>query len=138
MCCVARHALCRSVDSSHAHPTELTRRQAELDYAIKEMSKGIAYYARLGLTFEAMADENVRLVFTHIDPAQPAQPYTFTLHVSESEEYVLRECSPSLPSMPTLLAELNATNNFSAFVQRVRAAFVASVTPTAAAATGFA
>ena len=99
-----------------------------------ESSRGLDAYARLGLAFEDVAAEpgaaagnNLRVVFTLIDPAAPARRFTFNVHVSADDTYAITACEPRVAALPALLEQLNATNAFSAFVQQMRREFVALV-----------
>ena len=93
----------------------------------------MAFYRRLGLDFERIQDEKLRLVFTQLAPADPAAKFAFTLWITPTETYAVDDVSPALPGevVGALLQELNAGNDFSGFVQRMRRAFKALVEGTA-------
>ena len=100
-----------------------------------ESSRGLDAYARLGLAFEDVAGEaggaaggnNLRVVFTLVDPAAPSRRFTFNVHVSADDTYAITACEPPVATVPALVEQLNATNAFSAFVQQMRREFVALV-----------
>jgi len=85
----------------------------------------MAFYRRLGLDFERIQDDKLRVVFSLLDPARPDAKFAFTLWVTPAETYAVDEVAPALPApqLGALLQELNAGNNFSAFVQKMRRAF---------------
>jgi len=69
------------------------------------------YHDRLGLTITRHAPQTVRMVFSFIDASDPAREFAFLLGLSESgcnAHYEVRECLPSVPELPALLAELNS------------------------------
>jgi kinetochore protein Spc25 len=87
---------------------------------------GVALFRRvLGVEFEAVAGQlHVRYAF--INPAAgDALTHSLALLVDkQTRAYVVTACSPSLPSVPVLLAELNASGNFARFISRLRREFV--------------
>lgn len=108
---------------------EHDRRESEARFQLQELTRGVAFYRRLGLEFDKIHDDKLRMVFTQVDPADPARRFAFTVWVTPAETYALDDVAPALPPgvAPALLAELNAGNDFSAFVQRMRRAFKALV-----------
>ena len=104
-------------------PADLSKRQAELQYAMQELLGGQAMFERLGLRFDAQVGENVRVIFTQIDPAAPGREFVVGVSVNDADDFELRECTPAIPDMPQLLDEVNQTADFSKFVQRCRAHF---------------
>lgn len=88
----------------------------------------MAFYRRLGLEFEKITDDKLRLVFTQIDPADPAGRHAFSLRVTPDDAYEVDDCEPPLPpgTLAGLLGELNGGNDFSRFVQMMRRAFKAA------------
>ena len=104
---------------------EYDRREGEARYQLSELTKGVSYYRRLGLDFEKIHDDKLRLVFTQIDARDPSRRFAFSLRVTAADAYEVQECVPLLApgELERLLAELNAGNDFSRFVQKMRAAF---------------
>lgn len=92
-------------------------------YQLNELTKGISYYRKLGLDFERMNDDRLRLVFTLIDPERPDAKFGFSVYITPNETYAVEECDPPLPRLEFLVAELNASNDFSLFVQTMRREF---------------
>lgn len=104
---------------------EYESREAEVRFQLQELSKGVAFYRRLGLDFEKIADERLRLVFTLIDPLDPARAFSFNVRVAgEDDAYAVDSVSPPVPGVDALVAQLNASNDFSRFVQLMRRKFV--------------
>ncbi len=46
---------------------EKERREADLKFQMNELTKGVNYYKRLGLEFEKIHDDRIRLVFTQVN-----------------------------------------------------------------------
>jgi hypothetical protein len=99
------------------------RREQEVRFQLNELTKGIANYRRLGLEFEKINDDRLRLVFTLIDPRAPEKKFSFTVKITDSDVYRVDTCEPAVPRLADLLNTLNETNDFSAFVQSMRSEF---------------
>jgi len=106
--------------------------EGEVRHQLSEFAKGLDAYKRLGLAFENVvggsgaSDNNIRVVMTLINPRDPAQRYCFEVHVSPSDDtYAVTSCQPPIAALPALVAQLNATNQFSHFIQYMRREFVA-------------
>lgn len=85
---------------------------------------GVAFYRRLGLEFEKIHDERLRLVFTQIDPLDPTRPFAFNVRVADADEaYTVDGVDPPVAGLDALVVQLNATNDFSVFVQMMRRKF---------------
>ena len=55
---------------------------------LAELDKGCALYRqRLGLTFERVGDERLRLTFVNIDATNPMKPYAFQVFVDGGDKY---------------------------------------------------
>ncbi len=109
------------------HRALLARWERSTQYQVTELERGETFYARLGLKFRRAPDDRVQLVFSAIDPDDPAREFSFSVHVGPDEVYTVSDCEPALPELPGLVDALNRSNDFSAFVQRMRAAFKALV-----------
>ena len=92
-----------------------------------ELTKGITCYRRLGLDFEKVQDDKLRLTFSALDAAAPDATATLSVRVSAGDKYEVDGVSPPVEGLAGLVAELNAGNDFSLFVQRMRKAFVAAI-----------
>ena len=100
-------------------------------HQLTEYARGLDAYKRLGLAFENVAGEagasnNIRCVMTLISASDPAARHCFEVHVSPSDDtYAVTACQPPVAALPALVAQLNATNQFSQFIQLMRREFVA-------------
>eukprot|EP00908_Phaeocystis_cordata_P000661 Transcript_10724.p6 GENE.Transcript_10724~~Transcript_10724.p6 ORF type:complete len:87 (-),score=54.36 Transcript_10724:514-774(-) len=81
------------------------------------------YKKWLGLEFERVEDERLRIVFTHVDPQAPTRAFTFYVYVDASDRYHVVRCEPAIPDVQSLVDALNASNDFSAFVRNMRKKF---------------
>jgi hypothetical protein len=104
-------------------PSEYERRESEARFQLNELTRGIAFYRRLGLDFEKINDDRLRLVFTQVDPADPDAKFCFSVRVTDADAYEVEECVPPVRELPELLRALNESNDFSRFVQSMRGAF---------------
>ena len=94
-------------------------------FQLNELTRGIAFNKRLGLEFEKIHDDRLRLVFTLIDGARPDRKFCFNVRVSAGDAYVVDGIEPPVPGgVEAIVSELNATNDFSRFVQTMRRAFL--------------
>ena len=94
-------------------------------FQLQELTRGVAFYKRLGLDFEKIHDERLRLVFTQVDALDPTRKFAFNVRVAESDEaYTVDDVDPPVAGLDALVAQLNATNDFSVFVQMMRRKFV--------------
>jgi hypothetical protein len=58
---------------------------------LAELDKGCALYrSRLGLHFERVGDERLRLTFTNIDASNPLRPFAFQVFVDGGDKYHVR------------------------------------------------
>lgn len=104
---------------------EYERKEGEVRYQLAELSKGVSYFEKMGLTFEKAEDDRLRVVFTQLDPDAPERRFTFTVLVTDKDVYEVTECTPPVPALEGLVSQLNASNDFSGFVQMMRRAFKA-------------
>jgi hypothetical protein len=98
-------------------------RSSELE--MEEQSRSIAFYRRLGLRFDCLEGEQLKLTFTQIDAAEPTREFIIAVSVDDGDVYRVMQCAPEVELLDALVTELNATNNFSLFVQALRRSFVA-------------
>jgi Chromosome segregation protein Spc25 len=116
-----------------AHTAAAARTEDELN----NLTRGVVLYKHLGLEFERVGDDassssssssgaHLKLIFTQIDAAAPAAQFTFTVAVDAADTYGVYDCAPPVPDagLQGLLRELNASNDFSAFVCGMRREFV--------------
>ena len=99
----------------------------EREYKTNELTLGRDFYRKyLGLDFQRVDDDRLRFVFTKIDPNAFERQFVFGVFIDQHNRYQLVECEPRIDNTEALLDELNDTNNFSAFVQQIRAKFRAT------------
>ena len=114
-----------------AATTELEKTEVDVRHQLAEFARGLDAYKRLGLAFENVVGEagtsnNIRVVFTLIHPTESTRRYCFDVHVSPTDDsYAVTACQPPVAALERLVSQLNATNQFSVFVQQMRAEFVA-------------
>lgn len=127
------------VQAAQTHTEKLglnTTTQRTLQSAFEDLDSKLRLFALLGLTFERVprgmsglgeeTDELLRLIFRQVDPADPDKAFTFAIHISDTDVYRVAECFPRV-RFDDLLAAVNATNDFSRFVQGMRLRFRALV-----------
>ncbi|XP_067994789.1 kinetochore protein Spc25 isoform X2 [Melanerpes formicivorus] len=78
---------------------------------------------RLGLEIRRIHDEQLQFIFRHIDHKDPDKPYLFTLSINEQGYYEVTSCIPPLDCIAEFQIKVRETNNFSAFVAKIRKAF---------------
>lgn len=97
------------------------RRGAEVDALL-----GL-YSERLGLRCERVAPQTVRMVFTLVDPSEPAREFSFSLGLDESFEYSAFGCRPDVRDLDERVARLNSEGHskcaLPAFLCGMRQAF---------------
>jgi hypothetical protein len=98
--------------------------EQEQETELSQFGKALEYYSdRLGLELENDGG-SFSMVFTAVNPANPDAKHTLSMSVSDSTgSYVMDSCAPTLPTLNTIAAELNETNDFGCFVRQVRTAF---------------
>ncbi len=101
------------------------RQEADVRYKLQELSKGVEFYTkRLGLSFEKIDADALRLIFTLLDPRDPGRRFSFTLRATETDAYTVDECDPPVAALPELLAQLNGEgNDLARFIQLMRREF---------------
>ena len=109
---------------------ERERKEAVLDEVHALFAQCLGLRFRHGATTGASGGRNaLSLCFTQIDARDAGREFVLTLHVAEEDEgggYSLGGCSPPLPGLDAMVAELNASDDrlaFRYFVQRVRKQF---------------
>lgn len=118
-------------EASKRSATELAdatkRLREERARQMTELAKGVTFYRqRLGLEFVA-SDGQCHVSFKYIDPARPTKEHSFGLVVTDENRYEVHSVEPAVEGVDEMLAELNARNDFSRFIQRMRRAFKATV-----------
>ena len=82
------------------------------------------YQEALGLRFEKESAA-IKFIFHCIEKCNPEKEFGFTLSVKDSV-YEVKECDPHVGDLPTLVQELNRTNNLQKFVILLRKRFKSS------------
>lgn len=118
--------LCDSLTPSVVLPAVAAKR-SEASYAVDELTRGVAFYKRLGLDFDGLGEDLLHLRFTKIDPRDLDREFTFSVKVTEDDVYDIRDVNPPVEGVAEMVEELNETNDFSYFVRRMRREFVAIV-----------
>jgi hypothetical protein len=67
------------------------------------------YRERLGLAISRAAPQTVQIAFTLLDQKEPSREFSLTLGLASSEGYYVLDCSPPVPQLGHLLAQLNRT-----------------------------
>jgi hypothetical protein len=91
--------------------SEMETEQAAMQVRYAEAEKLLCTYReRLGLAITREAAHTVRMSFSLLDQADPQHECAFTLGLGEqgAASYDVRYCSPMVPELPELLAELNS------------------------------
>jgi hypothetical protein len=125
---VLRRSVAARRAEAEARAAEASAGAAAHAARVGEMTHGLGFYqARLGLRFESVAGDNLRLVFSRVSRADPRRECFFSVRVTEGNAYELRECEPKVEGVDAMLAEINRTNNFARLVCQMRQAFVDAV-----------
>ncbi|KAG8923977.1 kinetochore-associated Ndc80 complex subunit spc25 [Tulasnella sp. 418] len=95
-------------------------------YAKRTAREGRSLQELLGWTIEGVQKDMLLFRFTRIDPSDSEREFSLVLDVSQ-RDYRVTTSTPLLPTLPTLLAELNESRQFYVFVRRIRGAFVSYV-----------
>mmetsp|Transcript_11456 Transcript_11456/g.27131 ORF Transcript_11456/g.27131 Transcript_11456/m.27131 type:complete len:225 (-) Transcript_11456:15-689(-) len=98
-------------------------KRQEASYAVNELTRGVTFYKRLGLDFDGVGEDLLHLRFTKIDPKAPEREFSFAVHVTDDNTYVIQDVSPPVEGVAEMAEELNETNDFSFFVRRMRREF---------------
>jgi len=125
---------CESRRQDLAHiEKEIAQQKALSEKQHAEALKLLAVYQdRLGFTISREACQTVRMAFSLIDPGDLEKEFCFTLGLASadgkgSDSYCVRDCTPELPGLSKLVAELNAeaasASALPRFVCRMRKAF---------------
>ncbi|KAI8331919.1 chromosome segregation protein Spc25-domain-containing protein [Chlamydoabsidia padenii] len=84
---------------------------------------------KTGMRVHTIKENYLKFDFTLIDEKEPDKLFFFVLQLSQEKGYQVVECDPWIPTMDTLIKELNQNGNeFATFIRRVRQAFCDLVT----------
>jgi hypothetical protein len=110
-----------------AKQAEVARLSARNREVTEELHKSLGFYRKFGLDFEKRADRWLKLTFTLVDPHNHGREFSFMLFINARDQYEVQDCSPAVQALPAMLATLNTTNDFSAFIIGMRRQFQAMV-----------
>ena len=114
-----------------SYETALAEYEAENE---KKQARLKIYQNLLGLTIETVRGktsrdklfpniENVmQFNFKLIDPQSPQRIFSVTIDVN-GDHYLVTDCSPALPELPSILASLNQSRDFYGFIKTIRTKF---------------
>ena len=111
----------KSVLSSLSHLDTDPSNSVEAENLAVQSSILSFYEANLGLKIEKVSPYTLDFTFYHI--SQTNSDYHLRLHLLPSNQYSVLECTPPIPSIPSLLSQLNTSNNISLFIKSVRRSF---------------
>lgn len=114
---MARRKLSHLSTEVQQHSKETNQMNNDLTYGI------IAFKKRLGLDFQRLGANRLKLSFTQVDPRNHSLVFSFSIHVDETDKYNMIDCSPAVSGTEELLATLNSSNDFSEFVRAMRCKF---------------
>ena len=98
------------------------------DKTNSDLTQGvISFKNRLGLDFQRIGQDQLKLNMTNIDRSDPDRVFFFAVHIDPNDHYHVIQCEPQLSNTEELVDELNRTNDFSKFVRRMRKSFCESV-----------
>lgn len=98
------------------------------EYQTQQLTKGAKLYKKLGLDFERVGEDRLKLVFTMIDPNRHDREFYFVVHVDANDKYSVEDINPPVGSIQDAISALNSNNDFSLFVKRMRKKFQALCT----------
>ena len=110
---------------------EVQRLEAEVETSVdkneqdnSDLTQGvIAFKNRLGLDFQRIGQDQLKLNMTNIDRNDPDRIFSFAVQIDPNDHYHVILCEPQLPNVDELVGALNANNDFSKFVRSMRQAF---------------
>ncbi|KAI9101381.1 chromosome segregation protein Spc25-domain-containing protein [Phlyctochytrium arcticum] len=95
-----------------ARRTQHQRLQPELE----------CYEQKLAVQIIGLQNEILKFIFTHVNPADWDQEYSFVIDVRR-QDYQVIDCNPPLPILDGLVEWLNSTRDFSTFLKMMRRGF---------------
>lgn len=89
----------------------------------KDLRRAVQSYERgLGLSLRRLPDHGLKLSFSQICRGREDLEHTCIIQV-QGDIYEVTHCEPHLDALPNLVAQLNASNHFGAFVRGLRREF---------------
>jgi hypothetical protein len=113
--------------AAESRAQDMAKKEITANKTLKGVQTGLNMYREyLGLDFEHNDGEHMNIVFTHLDSGAPERRFSVAIRV-QGDKYEATSSTPPLDSLPELVDELNASNDFSAFVRKTRAQFADSL-----------
>ena len=95
---------------------------------LKRLQKSAGMYKdQLGLEIQKIYGNKLQIIFTNIDPKHSDSPFMFSLCLNEARDYEVSDSAPHLECLAEFQENVRKTNNFLAFLAKVRKAFAAMV-----------
>ncbi|KAJ8518143.1 hypothetical protein ONZ45_g4743 [Pleurotus djamor] len=115
------------IQASRAHVANLRREKAKehstlTQFASLTVPEVVLCETELGLVIEGLEHGQLLIRFTKVDESDPEREFSFVLDVSGSS-YTVKTSTPVVPTLPLLLAELNASRDVYHFIRQMRKAF---------------
>lgn len=94
---------------------------------MQHLSKALVFFQNsMDLEVRKIKGGNLQFVFRNINPSDPSQPCTFTIHLLPEGGFEVMDCQPPISCMPELLDRLRETKAMNVFFARLRKAFQAT------------
>ena len=110
----------RAMDASRS---ATHKAEKDVEYRIGELSRGVKAFQALGLRFQTLPEGKLQLVFSRIDTLAPAREFSLSVRVDSGNRFQVLACDPPLTDLEPHVEELNASSDFSRFVQTIRSKF---------------
>lgn len=110
------------LENARAENEEVRRK---MEQSLNDLTYGIRHFTSLGLEFQKAEGDCMKFIFTQIDPSDTNRPFYFIMYVDASNLYQVVETNPAIEPgvIHTLTQELNAGNDISLFVLKIRKIF---------------
>lgn len=103
---------------------ELRAKKVETMRKLSGLQAQVKNFERLGLRFMRLEDGATLVVsFIYIDPQKPLREFAVGLQINDDDEYEVSTCAPAVQNLSSIVAKLNTSNCFSAFILNLRSAF---------------
>uniref|UniRef100_A0A7S3PMG5 Kinetochore protein SPC25 n=1 Tax=Aplanochytrium stocchinoi TaxID=215587 RepID=A0A7S3PMG5_9STRA len=119
----AKEKKSKTVQSFGEKTETVEKMKKEQEYDTQQLTRGMKLYKMLGLNFEKVSDDWLKLTFTQIDPNDHSREFFFVVFVDQRDKYHIQEISHSVGDIQSLVDDLNESNDFSRFVRQMRKRF---------------
>uniref|UniRef100_A0A7N0RAL6 Kinetochore protein SPC25 n=1 Tax=Kalanchoe fedtschenkoi TaxID=63787 RepID=A0A7N0RAL6_KALFE len=89
---------------------------------VGQVQEAISWY-NMALGFRINCGHGIKFTFTNINPKNPKEEFSFTIHHS-NDTYTVLDCEPRIYTISQLVQELNKTNGLFKFVRTMRERFL--------------